>query len=117
MDLTQIYMTSPDWIKALLVVTPCLTVFAIACLFRPRHMPVKAEHAWGPVPRQPLLPTPVHGIDEEELRYFALLLAESSRSRLSLPEPSTSSTPSGNVSGSAHGHVPGLENSPLPPER
>lgn len=27
MDLTQIYMASPDWIKALLIVAPCLTVF------------------------------------------------------------------------------------------
>lgn len=27
MDPTEIYMASPDWIKALMIVTPCLTVF------------------------------------------------------------------------------------------
>lgn len=34
MDLGQIYMASPDWIKGLMVVLPFVTLYATARLFR-----------------------------------------------------------------------------------
>lgn len=44
--MTQIYMTSPDWIKALLVVLPFLTLYATARLFRrPEVVPAPAQQA------------------------------------------------------------------------
>ncbi|MBB4064493.1 hypothetical protein [Gellertiella hungarica] len=44
MDITQIYMASPDWIKALLVAAPFATAVAIAFLFRPAR-PARSSQA------------------------------------------------------------------------
>ena len=36
MDLNQMYMSSPDWIKGLMVLLPFVTAYGIARLFAPR---------------------------------------------------------------------------------
>ena len=46
MDITQIYMASPDWIQGLMVALPFLTVYATARLFVPR--PAGAESVPAP---------------------------------------------------------------------
>ncbi len=51
MDLTQIYLASPDWIKALLVVVPFLTLYGTTRLL------VRRPLAVNPVP--PSAPAPV----------------------------------------------------------
>lgn len=44
--MTQIYMTYPDWIKALLVILPFLTLYATARLFRrPQVVPAPTPQA------------------------------------------------------------------------
>lgn len=43
MDLTQIYMTSPDWIKGLMVALPFLTLYATARLHYRRPVPTRPE--------------------------------------------------------------------------
>lgn len=43
MDLTQIYMTSPDWIKGLMVALPFLTIYATARLHYRRPVPIRPE--------------------------------------------------------------------------
>lgn len=43
MDLTQIYMTSPDWIKGLMVALPFLTIYATARLHYRRPVLTRPE--------------------------------------------------------------------------
>lgn len=59
MDLAQIYMASPDWIKALMVLLPFATVYATARLFAPRRVaaPEPASSS-APMPYRPLPASP-----------------------------------------------------------
>ncbi len=64
MDIAQLYMASPDWIKGLMVILPHLTLYATARLFftRQRAMPVRV--AAGQEPAEPLRPALLERIVE-----------------------------------------------------
>ncbi len=53
MSLTQIYMASPDWLKLVLILAPCVTLVAVVALWSRVRMralvsPPASPSAWPP---------------------------------------------------------------------
>ena len=71
MDLEQIYMSSPDWIKGLMVVLPFVTLYATARLFAPgkvaKAAPEPLPAPYRAVPAKPALPVLEHETEMERL--------------------------------------------------
>lgn len=65
MDISQIYMASPDWIKGLMVARPFLTVYATARLFAPRIKP-SAESQPLPITFERMPASPARSLLEHD---------------------------------------------------
>lgn len=65
MDVNQIYFNSPDWIKAMLILAPFVTAYAIARLALKRKPAAKGEALYEPpLPHAVTLNNPRSGVTE-----------------------------------------------------
>ena len=78
MDLTQIYMASPDWLKLVWIVMPWITVYGLARLWRDVRVRRPAVAAFSETAR-PLF------LDRADLQRLRLEDLPELRERLALP--------------------------------